>query len=87
MRLRLLLLCFCFVMAFSGTLAAAGVTNYPALVNEDYWVKNNPSGDKLVMDSNAIAAFNKKILAASPTVTDLKNYPQLSAAIPLRQKS
>lgn len=75
MRLRLLLLCFCFVMAFSGTLAAAGVTNYPALVNADYWVKNNPSGDNLVMDSNAIAAFNKKILAASPTVTDLKNYP------------
>lgn len=75
MRLRLLLLCFCFVMAFSGTLAAAGVTNYPALVNADYWIKNNPSGDNLVMDSNAIAAFNKKILAASPTVTDLKNYP------------
>ncbi len=75
MRLKYLLLCFCFLATFTGCAHAAGVTNFPALTSADYWIQNNPSGNDVVMTSEAIAAFNKKIATASPTVEDMKSYP------------
>lgn len=86
MRLKYLLMCFCFLAAFTSSVHAAGVTNFPALTNAEYWQKNNPNGDTVVMTPDAIASFNKKIVAASPTVEDMKSYPATISGDSLKTK-
>ena len=46
---------------------ASGITNYPALVSPDYWVKQNGAGDKLVLDAAGVQSLNAKIRAQSRT--------------------
>ncbi len=58
------------------TANAAGVTNYSSFTSADYWVKNNPSGDQVILDAAGVAAYNKRIIDKSPSVYDLAAYPQ-----------
>ena len=57
------------------TVAASGITTYPALVGPAYWLKQNQEGDKLVLDDKGIDGFNTKIRSVSRTVFDLSAYP------------
>lgn len=57
------------------TVAASGITTYPALVSPAYWLKQNQEGDKLVLDDKGIDSFNTKIRSVSRTVFDLSAYP------------
>ena len=57
------------------TVAASGITTYPALVSPAYWLKQNQEGDKLVLDDKGIDGFNTKIRSVSRTVFDLSAYP------------
>ena len=57
------------------TVAASGITTYPALVSPAYWLKQNQEGDKLVLDDKGIDSFNTKIRTVSRTVFDLSAYP------------
>ena len=57
------------------TVAASGITTYPALVSPAYWLKQNQEGDKLVLDAKGIDGFNTKIRSVSRTVFDLSAYP------------
>ena len=58
---------------------AAGVTNYSSFISADYWVKNNPAGEQVILDAAGVAAYNKRIADKSPSVYDLKAYPQTLA--------
>ncbi len=71
--LCLCLLGFMYVVSLGGV-AEAGITNFYKLIVADYWQLNNPSGDSIVLDGAGVAAFNKKIAAASPSVVDLAAY-------------
>ncbi|MGM9583653.1 MAG: hypothetical protein ACI3WU_08050, partial [Phascolarctobacterium sp.] len=54
---------------------ASGITNYPALVSPDYWLKQNTAGDKIVLDAAGVQGLNGKIRAQSRTVWDMTAYP------------
>lgn len=86
MKFKYLLVCLCFLATMTSSALAAGVTNFPALVNADYWIKNNPAGNDIIMSQEAVASFNKKIIAASPTVVDLKSYPATISGDSLKTK-
>ena len=58
---------------------AAGVTNYSSFISADYWVKNNPAGEQIILDAAGVAAYNKRIADKSTSVYDLKAYPQTLA--------
>ncbi|MDO4921982.1 MAG: SH3 domain-containing protein [Phascolarctobacterium sp.] len=69
-----LLLAFCAVsMPLAGD--AAGITQYPKLVEADYWTAQNKEGDKLILDAKGVQSFNAKVRAASRSVPDLLHYP------------
>ena len=55
--------------------SAAGITNYPPLVNPSHWTEQNKSGDTVILDAKGVAAFNAKVRAASRSMPDLANYP------------
>lgn len=82
MRLRDFIACltFCACLILPGFIAdAAGVTNYSSFISADFWVKNNPTGDQVILDAAGIAAYNKRIADKAPTVYDLAAYPQTVA--------
>lgn len=42
--------CACLVLpCFAAN--AAGVTNYSSFISADYWVKNNPAGEQVILDA------------------------------------
>ena len=41
--------------------------------------KNNPAGEQVILDAAGVAAYNKRIADKSPSVYDLKAYPQTLA--------
>ena len=55
--------------------SAAGITNYPPLVNPSHWTEQNKSGDTVILDAKGVASFNAKVRAASRSMPDLANYP------------
>lgn len=55
---------------------AVGITTYEKFIEPSYWTGHNPDGDKVVLNAAAVEAFNKKVVAASPTVYELANYPK-----------
>lgn len=55
---------------------AAGITTYEKFIVPSYWTEHNPDGDKIVLNAAAVEAFNKKVVAASPTVYEMANYPK-----------
>ena len=65
---------------------ASGITNYPALVNPEYWLKQNKNGDKLVLDANEVQNFNSKIRTVSRTVYDMSSYPTLYSGDALKTR-
>ncbi len=65
---------------------AAGITNFSKLVTAEYWMENNNSGDEIVLDAEGVEAFNEKIRAVSPTVIDMKNYPETIKGSDLKKK-
>lgn len=65
---------FCAVFFTAGA-EASGITNYPKLVASPYWTAKNAGGDKLVLDGKGVRSFNALVREASPTVPDLKKYP------------
>ena len=65
---------------------ASGITNYPALVNPEYWLKQNKNGDKLVLDANEVQSFNSKIRTVSRTVYDMSSYPTLYSGDALKTR-
>ncbi len=77
MRLhKILFTCFLVLCSlFPLGVHAAGITNYPVLINPTYWTAQNKDGDKIVLDSKGVADFNVKIRTASRTVANLAAYP------------
>lgn len=77
MRLAKLLYTVAFVFGLLLPLgaSAAGITNYPPLVNPSHWTEQNKSGDTVILDAKGVAAFNAKVRAASRSMPDLANYP------------
>ena len=77
MRLAKLLYTAAFVCGLLLPLgaSAAGITNYPPLVNPSHWTEQNKSGDTVILDAKGVAAFNAKVRAASRSMPDLANYP------------
>lgn len=67
-------------------LEASGITNYPALVNPEYWLKQNKNGEKVVLDAAGIDSFNSQIRKVSPTVYDMTNYPSLYSGDALKTR-
>ena len=65
---------------------ASGITNYPPLVNPDYWVKQNGAGDKLVLDAAGVQSLNAKIRAQSRTMWDMTSYPATYSGDALRTR-
>lgn len=66
-----------FVVVFTASLKseAAGITTYEKFITPSYWTANNTNGDKLILNAAAVAAFNKKVVSASPSVYDMQSYP------------
>lgn len=54
---------------------ASGITTYPALVSPEYWMKQNKTGEQLVLDAKAVESFNSKLRTISRTLYDMPNYP------------
>ena len=82
MRLKDFISCFIFYACLvlpCFAVNAAGVTNYSSFISADYWVKNNPAGEQVILDAAGVAAYNKRIADKSPSVYDLKAYPQTLA--------
>ncbi len=65
---------------------AAGITNYPPLVNPAHWTAQNAAGDQVILDSKGVSAFNAKVRSASRTVPDLVNYPASMSGDSLKTK-
>ncbi len=65
---------------------AAGITNYPPLLNPAHWTAQNTNGDQLVLDSKGVSAFNARVRSASRTVPDLINYPASMSGDALKTK-
>ena len=64
MRLKDFIGCFIFCACLvlpCFAVNAAGVTNYSSFISADYWVKNNPAGEQVILDAAGVAAYNKKI--------------------------
>lgn len=80
MRLRSLIacltLCACLILPCLAS-EATGVTNYAGLTDAGHWIKNNTGGDTVILDAAGVAAYNKRIIDKSPSVYDLKAYPQM----------
>ena len=77
MRLKDFIGCFIFCACLvlpCFAVNAAGVTNYSSFISADYWVKNNPAGEQVILDAAEVAAYNKRIADKSPSVYDLKAY-------------
>ena len=70
-----LFFCACLILPGFGA-SAAGVTNYSSFISADYWVKNNPAGEQVILDAAGTAAFNKRMVDKFASVYDLKAYPQ-----------
>ena len=64
------------LLAPKGPVEAAGITAYEKFITPAYWTEHNADGDKVVLNAAGVEAFNKKIIAASPTVYDLAAYPK-----------
>lgn len=60
----------------AGIGETAGITNYEKFITADYWTEHNPDGDKIVLNAAGVDAFNKKVVAASPTVYNMADYPK-----------
>lgn len=75
MRYIFSVLCVLLGLACSSIAQAVGVTNYEPLTKSDYWIKNNPSGNTVLLDDKGIKNFNSSIQSISRTVVDLANYP------------
>lgn len=82
--LTVLLLCT-FCMQGTPSAAAADITNYPKLNAPDLWQALVPDGDAAVMRPEEIRSYNRKIIAASPSVYDLTTYAASVSAAKLRQ--
>lgn len=65
---------------------AAGITNYPPLLNPAHWTAQNTNGDQLILDSKGVSAFNARVRSASRTVPDLINYPASMSGDALKTK-
>ena len=74
-RLLSTLLLSIFLLAVPMAASAAGITNYPQLLTADYWTAKNPTGDKLILTSDGVTAFNTKVRNASRSVPSLLIYP------------
>lgn len=72
---KLLCLLVLYTLCMPANLYAAGVTNFSPLITADYWTKNNPTGEQVILDTEAIEKYNAKIRKVSSTVVDLKQYP------------
>lgn len=73
---KLWLSLICLALVLCGQIAsAAGITTYPALIGSDYWVKNNPKGDNVVLNAEGIKNMNASIRAVSRTVVNMSSYP------------
>lgn len=83
---KLLCLLLLYILCMPASLYAAGVTNFSPLITADYWTKNNPTGEQVILDSEAIKKYNAKIRKVSPSVVDLKQYPASVSGDSLKTK-
>lgn len=65
---------------------AKGITNYPALVNADYWLKQNKAGGQVLLNADGIKRYNSQIRETSSTVVDLQIYPDKISGDSLKTK-
>ncbi len=58
--------------------AAAGIITDGPLTRPDYWVKNNPDGEQVILDAAGIKTYNEKVLLSDQhlLVVDLAAFPQ-----------
>jgi len=80
------LICLLFCLGLACLAQAAGITNYEPLLQADYWVKNNPEGNKVLLDAAGIKNFNSSVRAVSKTVVDLANYPATVSGSSLKSR-
>lgn len=75
---KILFLCMTLMILLmpKGPVEAAGITAYEKFISPAYWTEHNADGDKVVLNAAGVEAFNKKIIAASPTVYDMAAYPK-----------
>ena len=75
---KILFLCMMLMILLmpKGPVEAAGITAYEKFISPAYWTEHNADGDKVVLNAAGVEAFNKKIIAASPTVYDMAAYPK-----------
>lgn len=64
MRLKDFIGCFIFCACLvlpCFAVNAAGVTNYSSFISADYWVKNNPAGEQVILDTAGVALTIKEL--------------------------
>ena len=84
---KILFTCFLALSTFFPfCVSAAGITNYPVLINPTYWTAQNKDGDKVILDNKGVADFNAKVRNASRTVVDIANYPTVISGDSLKTK-
>lgn len=66
----------CLLICFSFAVSAQGITKFADFMTADYWVKNNPTGNSLILSPVQIVDLNAKIRDASHTVFDIASFPQ-----------
>ena len=61
------------------SVASAGIIQEGPLTKADYWVKQNPDGEQVLLDAAGIQAYNEKVLQSDQKllVVDLAAFPQL----------
>lgn len=76
-QIRMIVCALLVVFTFGTYSEAAGITQYQKLISSMYWTSQNIDGDKLVMTTEEVDAFNQDIRAESRTVYDLTSYPEI----------
>ena len=68
--------CCCLRTAAAFGRLAAGITNYPPLVNPSHWTEQNKSGDTVILDAKGCRCLQRPRCALLPaSMPDLANYP------------
>lgn len=78
-KLFSLLLMAIFIVPFQSV-SAAGITKYQPLNTAEFWQKQNPRGDEIILDVEGVKRFNKSVFNQTKSVVDLENYQQTQSS-------
>lgn len=86
MKYQIFFAVFLLIFFINTKTFAAGIEITDNRATPEYWINQNPNGDKLLFTYKQIDRMNAEILAKDDYAADLKNYPETVTAANLRAK-